>query len=64
LGPQLERLADLKGNFRLLKIDVRDWDSPVATAHGIRSLPTLALYEGKRLVSKDTREVLAILNED
>ncbi len=58
LGPQLEaRILEMK-TIRLRKIDVGAWDSPVAVAHGIRRLPTLMLYDGTRLVSSDTREIV------
>lgn len=43
---------------RLLRIDIDTWGSDVARQFGIRSLPTLYLFEGKDLVARDTREVL------
>ena len=54
------RIREL-GTVRLRKIDVESWESPVATAHGIDRLPTLVLYDGKTVVSTDTREILAAL---
>lgn len=45
-------------DLRLRRVDVPDWNAPVATANRIRSLPTLWLYEGTSLVSRDAREVL------
>lgn len=63
MGPQLERLANVQGNFRLRKIDVVSWDSPVSRAHGIRRLPTLKLYRGPELVSEDSQEILRILQK-
>ena len=58
LGPQLEDLVRKHGSARLRKIDIGDWDSAVAKENGIRSLPTLVLYEGRERVSADTRQVL------
>ena len=46
---------------RLLRIDVGEWTSPVATQFGIRRLPTLHLYDGQELVTSDTSDVLAQL---
>lgn len=43
---------------RLLRIDIDTWSSDVAQQFGIRSLPTLYLFEGKQLVLTDTRAVL------
>lgn len=43
---------------RLLRVDIDTWSSDVARQYGIRSLPTLYLFEGKDLVLKDTRAVL------
>lgn len=45
-------------DLRLRRVDVPDWNAPVATANRIQSLPTLWLYEGTSLVSRDAREVL------
>lgn len=47
---------------QLRKIDIGNWQSAVATQHEIRRLPTLALYDGKRLVSSDTREIFNLLS--
>ncbi|MCO5171122.1 MAG: hypothetical protein M9894_32770 [Planctomycetes bacterium] len=47
---------------RLLRIDIDGWRSPVASQFGIRSLPTVHLYEGKALVEGDTGAALARLS--
>lgn len=62
MGPQLEALVNQKATVRLRKIDIDEWSSPVARAHDIRRLPTLALYDGKRLVSKDPSRILTLLS--
>ncbi|MGE0143000.1 MAG: hypothetical protein AB7I19_20000 [Planctomycetota bacterium] len=54
----MEALTQQLSDLRLRRIDVPDWNAPVATAHRIQSLPTLWLYDGTSLVSRDTREVL------
>ena len=58
----MEALQAHKPNFRIRKIDIDTWQSPVAREHNIQSLPTLLMYNGKTLVSSDTREVIGILN--
>ena len=50
-----------KGNVRLRKIDIDDWSSPVARQYEIRSIPELRLYEGYKLVTKDTQKVMRSL---
>lgn len=53
----VEKLEDTK----LRRIDIGSWSSAVAKQHGIRSLPSLWLYDGRELVSKDARDVLTRL---
>jgi thiol-disulfide isomerase/thioredoxin len=46
LGPALERLAARRPeSLAVRKIDIVDWTMPVATQHGIESLPYLILYD-------------------
>jgi thioredoxin-like negative regulator of GroEL len=59
----LEALVEAKEGTRLLKIDVDTWGSDVARQYGIRSLPTLWLYEGTELESRDSREIWERLQE-
>lgn len=47
--------------MRLLRIDIDSWGSAVARQHGIRSIPQLWLYDGKELVTQDTRAALNAL---
>ena len=47
-----------QGNVRLRKIDIDEWSSPVAQQYDIRSIPHLRLYEGRKLVTKDTQEIM------
>ena len=61
MAPQLERLCRQRKNFRILKVDIEKWSSPVAQQYGIRRLPSLWLYEGTELKSEDSREVLEFL---
>ena len=51
------------GTVRLRRINVASWESDVCRQHAIRRLPTLVLYEGQRVLSKDTREILGILQQ-
>ena len=49
--------------MRLRRIDVPDWDCAVARSNSIRSLPTLWLYDGKRKLRGDVRDVMTRLLE-
>lgn len=57
----MEALIRKSNGVRLCKIDVPTWESPVARANSIRVLPTLWLYDGDRLVSRDTGQVMSKL---
>jgi hypothetical protein len=57
----LEALIRKRGTVRLRKIDVATWGSPVSKQFGIRRLPTLRLYDGTKLVSEDTTNVIQTL---
>jgi hypothetical protein len=60
----LEARVRQLGTIRLRRIDVPTWDSQVSRQHGIRRLPTLMLYAGRRLLSSDTAEILAWLQRE
>lgn len=45
-------------DVRVRLIDVKSWNSDVAKHFGIRSLPTVWLYEGRELSSTNLREIL------
>lgn len=67
LTPQLERLAAANPDrLALRKIDVIDWDSPVARQHRISSLPHLALFgvDGSLLADGDADRVLRKLGSE
>jgi thiol-disulfide isomerase/thioredoxin len=67
LTPQLERLAAAHPErFALRKIDVIDWESPVARQHRISSLPHLVLFgaDGSRLADGDANRVLQMLGSE
>jgi len=59
----LEAAIHRTKTVRLRKINIGKWGSPVASQFGINSLPTLWLYEGKKLVSKDRRRSMASLEQ-
>jgi thiol-disulfide isomerase/thioredoxin len=50
LAPRLEALA-AKNNMVVLKVDIREWGSPVANQFNIRSVPFLMIYDksGKKI---------------
>ena len=58
----MEALARKHPDVKLRIVDVVSWDSDAAEQHGIRSLPTIWLYEDGELLSKDRGAVLAKLN--
>jgi len=60
----LERLARQHKNFRVVRIDIDTWSSPVAEQYDIRSLPALWLFEGKKKRADDARAVFAFLQRD
>ncbi len=48
LSPALERLAaKYPDRLAIRKVDIVDWTMPVATQHGVVSLPYLMLYDDK-----------------
>ena len=53
----MEALVQDKASCVLRRIDIDTWGSDVARQFGIRSLPTLWLYDGENRVSTDAREV-------
>ena len=54
----MEALIEEKQNCVLRRIDIVRWGSDVARQFGIRSLPTLWLYDGQKRVTSDTRDAL------
>ena len=58
----MEDLAEETGDFVIRKVDIDKFGSDVARQYNIRRLPTLWLYDGDELVSKDTREILQTLS--
>ncbi len=58
----METLVSERDDLMLRKIDIVRWDSPVALQYRIDTLPTLYLYDGRELVSKDTDEVMRRLS--
>ena len=57
----MKGLARRKKNFRVITIDIGKWGSPVAAQYEIRRLPSLWLYEGKKLRTEDRDEIIAFL---
>ena len=49
------------GTVNLRRIDIRDWNSPVAKQHKINSVPSLLLYDGDELLSDDTQTVIKMI---
>ncbi|MCB1050459.1 MAG: hypothetical protein KDC71_07650 [Acidobacteria bacterium] len=63
LDPVVKQMANNNASeMTLLKVDIRDWSSPVARQYGINSIPHLKLYspEGKLISEGGAR---AVLNE-
>ncbi len=51
LAPLLEDLAKENSDLTIVKVDV-DKASELAISHGVMSIPTLELYENKKLKNK------------
>ena len=62
MGPQLEARIKTLDSVRLRKVNIVNWGSDVAKQHGINSLPSLRLYDGKDLESESGPAVLSALN--
>ncbi len=59
----MEGLIKSKGSCNLRRININSWKSAVAKQYGIRSLPSLWLFDGESAVSKDGRDVLRRVQE-
>lgn len=69
LSPALERLAaGQRENLAVRKIDIVDWTMPVASQHGIESLPYLILFdpEGRQVAMGEEvfTKLLKVFGED
>jgi len=54
MGPELEKLtANVDGKAKVLKVNL-DLNQPLAEAYGIRSVPTLMIFKGGKLVWKQS----------
>ena len=58
----MEAIAKHRQGVYLRKIDIVSWDSPVARQMGIKSLPTIWIYEGGLLTAKDQQTVIQKLS--
>lgn len=45
MAPRLEALAKKGEQYRLIKVDVSRWGSPVAQQFDLRSLPSFLVYD-------------------
>ena len=55
-------LARMREGVYLRIVDIGSWDSAVAEQFGIRTLPTVWIYEDGKVVAKDRAAVMAKLN--
>ena len=63
MKPQLEALAERKKGAVLRVVDIKSWSSEAARQHGIRRIPQLWLYDGTKLVSRDSDATLEWLSQ-
>jgi thiol-disulfide isomerase/thioredoxin len=64
IEPHVDRLAESHvDSLAVRKVDVVDWESPVARQHRIHSLPHFVLYgpEGELLAAGDAQRVFSVL---
>jgi thiol-disulfide isomerase/thioredoxin len=62
LEPSLVRLADAHPDrLAVRKVDISNWNTPVAAQYGIRSIPHLKLFgpDGRLIIEGDARRVMA-----
>jgi thioredoxin-like negative regulator of GroEL len=59
----VEALVTKKGTVRLVRINIKRWDSPVARQFGINRIPALWLYDGTERKTTSTSAVLAALKQ-
>ena len=59
----MEALINGKQACRLLRIDIDQWGSAVARQYGIRSLPTVWLYNGTTRVANNTSEAVTRIRQ-
>lgn len=58
IGPKLEALANASGDVVLRKVDIVKWGSPVARQFGLRSIPSVRVYDRKgNLVGAPTSQI-------
>ena len=55
MGPQFEAAASKRTDLTLIRIDIKDWSSPVAQQFAIQSLPNLIMYNPEGEVVKRGR---------
>ena len=67
ITPYLEELDATREDLVVLKINIKEWDSPVCQQYGINSVPNFMIYneEGKLAIEGDKAwdEVMRMLNE-
>lgn len=69
IAPHLEELNDNKdNNVVVLKVNIKEWDSPVCKQYDINSVPSFMIYDGKgKLVSEGDEaydKVINMINEE
>lgn len=52
----------MRSDLRLRLIDIGDGRTAVARQYEIRGVPSLVLYEGRKRIANDTRQVVAKLD--
>lgn len=61
MAPTLEKLATKDPDVFLRKVDIVEWNSAVARQHGIKSIPSVRVYDASgKLVGQPTSDLEAI----
>lgn len=50
-------------NVQLFELDIGEFGSPVARQYHVGRVPTFICYEGRRLVARDPRRIVALMQE-
>ena len=63
MGPQVKALADRADNLELRRINIKNWDSDVATQYGINSIPYFILYNESGELDSEGGEAVTRLSK-
>ena len=60
MSPSLEALDKDNNDIDILKVNIRDWESPVSKQYQIQGIPRFLIYDGKGKPVAEGKEVMWI----